>query len=72
MNTPSVILWGHLYFCLSSLSILSKRFSYQNVHVMTRAPITSSGLFSVRVQLTLGTLKWQWDIWLQYFIERKQ
>ena len=36
---------------------------------MTRAPITSSGLFSLRVQLTLGTLYWQREILLQYFIE---
>ena len=36
---------------------------------MTWAPITSSGLFSLRVQLTLVTLYWQWEILLQYFIE---
>ena len=36
---------------------------------MTWAPITSSGLFSLRVQLTLGTLYWQREILLQYFIE---
>ena len=42
---------------------------------MTRAPITSSGLFSdqrlqrLLLQLTLGTLYWQREILLQYFIE---